>query len=52
MYTVKELIEALKKCPEDYKVVVGAHNLNDMEVDMVGIDHDEKVVGLFCVGIE
>ena len=50
MYTVKELIEALKQCPEDYTVLM---NIRDTYIDCrydietVGIDHNEQTVDLF-----
>lgn len=44
-YTVKELIAALEKCPADYEVKVGMNGFVSLE--SVGIDHDEKIVGLF-----
>jgi hypothetical protein len=48
MYTVKELIEALKQCPKDYtvKVCVFDHEWGDIEE--IGIDHDHKEVELFA----
>ena len=48
MYTVSELIECLKKCPADYKVVVinsGGLDLGSFE--SVGIDNNQKTVDLF-----
>lgn len=45
MYTVKELIEALEKCPIDYEVMV----LNDDEfenIESVGINNENKTVNL------
>lgn len=47
MYTVKELIEALSQCPEDYVVLVDGHT-EVYRLCQVGIDHDEKVVDLFA----
>ena len=46
MYTVKELIEALKQCPEDYTVTVFTTR-ERAELEAVGIDHEEKTVDLF-----
>jgi predicted secreted protein len=43
MYTVKELIEALQHCPEDYKVFIDICG----EIEYVGIDDEEKTVNLF-----
>lgn len=46
MYTVKELIEALQKCPEDYKVIFfDGYTVHPIE--QVGIDNDEETVDLF-----
>lgn len=46
MYTVKELIEALKQCPEDFNVMV--HTDNGFRfVVTVGIDQKEETVDLF-----
>jgi hypothetical protein len=48
MYTVKELIEALKQCPEDYEVVMNITSYAlSASIDVVGIDHKDKVVDLF-----
>lgn len=48
MYTVKELIEALKQCPEDYEVVI-VDTLGDLfSIDVLGIDNDAKTVNLFA----
>lgn len=43
MYTVKELIETLKQCPEDYEVRI--YGLDSIET--VGINHVEESVDLF-----
>ena len=43
MYTVKELIEALKQCPAEYEVRIEIF----YQLDSVGIDHEEKAVSLF-----
>ena len=47
MYTVKELIEALKECPEDSKVLIHAPGFVG-DIESVGIDPDEKTVDLFA----
>ena len=52
MYTVKELIETLKECPEDYAVQVvkgsaGYRISHTYEIKMVGVDINEKTVDLF-----
>ena len=50
MYTVKELIEALSKCPEDYEVMLVDGNGDMLYLDMVGINHEMKTVDLFDEG--
>jgi hypothetical protein len=52
MYTVKELIEALQQCPQDYEVNIikgscGYRISHTYEVKTVGIDNNEKSVDLF-----
>ena len=52
MYTVKELIEMLKECPEDYKVQVikgsAAYSISHTyEIKTAGIDFTQKTVDLF-----
>lgn len=52
MYTVKELIETLKECPEDYEVQVikgstGYGISHTYEIKTVGIDFNKKTVDLF-----
>lgn len=47
MYTVKELIEALKKCPKDYRVMVADKNFYLENVESVGIKNDNEIVNLF-----
>lgn len=48
MYTVKELIECLKQCPEDYKVVaINSNGLDLGSFESVGIDNRLKNVDLF-----
>lgn len=46
MYTVKELIEALQQCPEDYQVNIYAPN-GRVTIESLGIDIDNKSVDLF-----
>ena len=47
MYTVKDLIEALKECPEEYPVMV--HTDDGFRfVVTVGIDLKENTVDLFA----
>ena len=46
MYTVKELIEILSQCPQDYGVQVYSANLIG-SINTVGIDHNEQIVDLF-----
>ena len=43
MYTVKELIEALQQCPEDYEVRIDGLD----SIETVGIAHAEESVDLF-----
>lgn len=46
MYTVKELIETLKQCPQDYEVI--ANTGDDIyTVFTIGIDHESKRVDIF-----
>ena len=48
MYTVKELIEALKKCPADYivkSIIESSYYAG--KIKSVAIDNDEKTVDLF-----
>ena len=47
MYTVKELIEALQQCPEDYQILMCDDDGIYFGVNAVGIDHDEETVDLF-----
>lgn len=46
MYTVKELIEALKECPEDYKVQIVIDDWIE-NINSVSIDPINERVGLF-----
>jgi hypothetical protein len=48
MYTVKELIEALKQCPEDYQVVIFAND-EVRSIESVAMDHYIEEVALFGV---
>jgi hypothetical protein len=53
MYTVKELIETLNQCPQDYEVDLNILSDTDLiteiySIDEVGINHDTKTVGLFA----
>lgn len=52
MYTVKELIEALKQCPDDYVIQVikdssGYGISHTYEIKTLGIDFKEGTVDLF-----
>ena len=47
MYTVKDLIEALQQCPEDYEVKLFVGN-DAFEIDELGINHGFKTVDLFA----
>lgn len=43
MYTVAELIETLKQCPQDYLVMV-----SELEsIEEIGINHESKTVDIF-----
>ena len=46
MYTVKELIEVLKECQEDYGITIDALGMT-FGVETVSIDLAEKTVVLF-----
>ena len=46
MYTVKELIETLKQCPEDYEVLFN-DGYTVHSIEQVGIDNNEQTVDLF-----
>ena len=46
MYTVKELIEALQQCPDEYPVMVRTNDGFHFVVT-VGIDPKENTVDLF-----
>ena len=48
MYTVAELIETLKQCPQDYEVKIRV-DYEGYEINSVGIDHDEHTVDLFDI---
>lgn len=43
MYTVAELIETLKQCPQDYEVMISEFE----SIEEVGVNHIEKTVDLF-----
>lgn len=47
MYTVAELIEALKKCPPNYEVLL-EDEFTWYELEAVAIDNDAKTVDLFA----
>jgi hypothetical protein len=48
MYTVKELIEALEKCPVYYSVKVTDNNFYDLEnIESVAINAENETVNLF-----
>lgn len=49
MYTVKELIETLKQCPEDYEVLLCDDLGTYLKIEQVGIDHAEQDVTLFSI---
>jgi hypothetical protein len=46
MYTVKELIEALKQCPEDYTISMCEEG-EYFALMSIGIDNEERTVDLF-----
>ena len=48
MYTVAELIETLKQCPQDYEVTISINlkRIGYYDIDTVAIDHDDKTVDL------
>lgn len=47
MYTVAELIETLKQCPQDYKVnIYSLYEGFGFDIDQVAIDHEAKAVTL------
>ena len=48
MFTVAELIETLKQCPQDYEVRMRA-DWESYEINSVGIDNDEHTVDLFDI---
>lgn len=43
MYTVAELIETLKQCPQDYEVIVSGLE----SIEEIGINHKENTVNIF-----
>lgn len=48
MYTVKELIEVLQKCPQDFEVLIRTET-ETSPIETIGIDHNENTVDLFMV---
>lgn len=46
MYTVKELIEALSQCPENYAINIAMLGAA-ADVEQVGIDHNNETVVIF-----
>lgn len=47
MYTVRELIDALQKCPEDFEVIIHTPE-EGFGIEAVGIDNEDKTVDLFA----
>ena len=48
MYTVAELIETLKQCPQDYKVDFFSHYEGlGFDIDEVAINHEAETVTLY-----
>lgn len=47
MYTVEELIEALKQCPPDYVVKICMECASE-DIESVGVNPEEKTVGIFA----
>ena len=47
MYTVAELIETLKQCPQDFPVFIHT-NCEIFGIETVGIDNKEETVDLFA----
>lgn len=52
MYTVAELIETLKQCPQEYRVITDTlrqgYNVDGIyNIFEIGINHEEKTVTLF-----
>ena len=48
MYTVKELIEVLQKCPEDFEVLIRTET-EVSPIETIGIDHNKNTVDLFAL---
>lgn len=46
MYTVAELIETLKQCPQDYTVYFN-HDGDYFAIECVGINNEEETVDFF-----
>ncbi len=48
MYTVAELIETLKQCPQDYKAsIFSLYEGFGFDIEQVGINHEEETVTFF-----
>lgn len=47
MYTVKELIETLKECPEDYEIRTIDNEGFFLEITAIGFDTKNKTVDFF-----
>ena len=45
--TVKELIETLQQCPQDFPVFIRT-NSEIFRIGTIGIDHNEQTVDLFA----
>ena len=47
-YTVKELIEALQQCPQDYEVTISINlqRISYYDIDTVAINHEDKTVDI------
>ena len=52
MYTVAELIETLKQCPQDYPVEINVNGMFVGGIDTVGIDNEHQTVDFFLEGVE
>ena len=46
-YTVRDLIETLKDCPQDYPIEINVGGMFIGGINMVGIDHNGETVDLF-----
>lgn len=47
MYTVKELIETLKQCPEDYPIDIWINHDHTAQIEAIAINTEYKYVGIF-----